>query len=130
MVCKKLFIYGTFVVSSVCFWGEMFAAPLANTNELVWIDGATLPQEGRAFHDTATPYRRIGKKHLLTIAPVNGRVADLAGDSSGICYRFVTDAEGDVVSDLEGLRRHILDKYDGTDMIMGLHGAGHHHKDL
>ena len=93
MICKKLFIYGTFVVSLVCFWGEMFAAPLANTNELVWIDGATLPQEGRAFHDTATPYRRIGKKHLLTIAPVNGRVADLAGDSSGICYRFITDAE-------------------------------------
>ena len=34
-------------------------APLANTNELVWTDGASLPQEGRAFADTQTPYWRI-----------------------------------------------------------------------
>ena len=69
------------------------AAPLANTNELVWTDGANLPQEGRAFSDTQSPYWRIGKKHLANIAPVNGGVAGHASESSGICYRFVTDAD-------------------------------------
>ena len=68
-------------------------APLANTNELVWTDGANLPQEGRAFADTQTPYWRIGKKHLAKIAPVNRGVAGHASESAGICYRFVTDAD-------------------------------------
>ena len=73
--------------------GGACAAPLANTNELVWTDGTNLPQEGRAFSDTQSPYWRIGKKHLASIAPVNRGVAGHASETSGICYRFVTDAD-------------------------------------
>ncbi|MBE6396778.1 MAG: hypothetical protein E7046_07225 [Lentisphaerae bacterium] len=69
------------------------AAPLADTNTLVWVDGAVLPQEGRAFDDTPNQYCRIGKKHLDRIAPVNNGVTSHASTSAGICYRFVTDAD-------------------------------------
>ncbi len=69
------------------------AAPLANTNALVWVDGGMLPQEGRAFSDTHTPYWRIGRKHLEKIASVNSGVVGHASETSGICYRFVTDAD-------------------------------------
>ena len=88
-ICSR----GFFALVSMMAVECLCAAPLANTNELVWTDGATLPQEGRAFADTDGPYRRIGKKHLATISPVNFRVADLASDTAGICYRFVTDAD-------------------------------------
>ena len=73
--------------------GAVCAAPLANTNELVWTDGANLPQEGRAFTDTQSPYWRIGKKHLEKIATVNKGVVGHASKCAGICYRFVTDAD-------------------------------------
>ena len=73
--------------------GGVCAAPLADTNELVWVDSASLPQEGRAFADTKNPYWRINEKHLSTIAPVNGGVAGHASETAGICYRFVTDAD-------------------------------------
>ena len=69
------------------------AAPLADTNELVWIDGADIPQEGRAFTDTKNPYWRIGEKHLAKIAGINGGVAGHASETAGICCRFVTDAD-------------------------------------
>ncbi len=83
-------------IASICiavFGLAAAAAPLANTNELVWTDGAKLPQEGRAFSDTKTPYWRIGQKHLAKIAPINRGVASRASDTAGICYRFVTDAD-------------------------------------
>ena len=86
-------VNGIFAVAVVVAAGGVSAAPLANTNELVWADGANLPQEGRAFADTQSPYWRIGKKHLSKIAPVNSGVANLASDTAGICYRFVTDAD-------------------------------------
>ena len=90
MLAKSRFGLGVMLVVAA---QAAVGAPLANTNELVWTDGASLPQEGRAFVDTQTPYWRIGKKHLAKIAPVNGGVAGHASESAGICYRFVTDAD-------------------------------------
>ena len=90
MLARSRFGLGVVLVVAAQF---AVGAPLANTNELVWTDGASLPQEGRAFADTQTPYWRIGKKHLAKIAPVNGGVAGHASESAGICYRFVTDAD-------------------------------------
>ncbi len=70
----------------------MHADPLADTNTLVWVDGGTLPQEGRCFADTETPYHRINKFHRDRIVHANRGVADKGTWSTGICYRFVTDA--------------------------------------
>ena len=69
------------------------AEPLADTNALVWVDGGQLPQEGRAFADTETPYYRINKFHRDRIRSANAGVSDKATWSSGICYRFTTDAD-------------------------------------
>lgn len=68
-------------------------SPPGPSDNLTWIDGVDIPQEGRAFADTQSPYGRIGEKHLSKIAPVNGGVAGHAFESAGICYRFVTDAD-------------------------------------
>ena len=94
MFCKDRFcdilataLLVVFAVGGAC------AAPLADTNALVWVDGAALPQEGRAFVDVQNPYWRIDGKHLSKIAPVNGGVAGHASDCAGICYRFTTDAD-------------------------------------
>lgn len=54
-----------------------------------WHDGSALPQEGRGFRDTATPYRRLPER-LKAKCPAG--VWHLGRQSSGILYRFRTDA--------------------------------------
>ena len=55
-----------------------------------WRDGAALPQEGRGWADTATPYVRIPDRFK---GKIPGAVWALSRMSSGICYRFRTDAK-------------------------------------
>ena len=54
-----------------------------------WHDGSALPQEGRGFSDTATPYVRIPDRLR---GNCSGAVWGLSRNSSGICYRFSTDS--------------------------------------
>ena len=54
-----------------------------------WHDGSVLPQEGRGFSDTATPYVRIPDRLR---GNCSGAVWGLSRNSSGICYRFSTDS--------------------------------------
>jgi len=55
-----------------------------------WRDGSELPLEGRAWSDTETPYVRL-PDHLAKSVP--GGVWGLSRHSSGLCFRFVTDAK-------------------------------------
>jgi len=54
-----------------------------------WHDGAALPQEGRGFADTDTPYVRIPDRLKSKCPPA---VWGLSRNSSGICFRFSTDS--------------------------------------
>ena len=54
-----------------------------------WHDGAALPQEGRGFADTDTPYVRIPDRLKSKCPPA---VWNLSRNSSGICFRFSTDS--------------------------------------
>ena len=77
-----------------------------------WHDGAKLPQEGRAWSDTETPYVRL-PDHLKGKVPP--AVWGLSRQSSGICYRFTTDS------------RKIRVKWDVGDRALSGHnmtGAG------
>ena len=70
--------------------GVKLIEPVHCGDTWVWHDGATLPQEGRAWTDTATPYVRL-PDHLAGQVPSG--VWGLSRNSSGICYRFKTDAK-------------------------------------
>ena len=65
-------------------------AETQDDDEWEWHDGSTLPQEGRGFADTATPYVRIPDRLKAKCPP--GGVWDLSRNSSGICHRFSTDS--------------------------------------
>jgi len=69
--------------------GAKLLEPVHRGDSWRWLDGATLPQEGRAWSDTATPYVRL-PDHLAGKVP--GGVWGLSRQSSGICYRFRTDS--------------------------------------
>ena len=53
-----------------------------------WHDGASLPQEGRGYSGTASPYVRLPDRLRKNC---HGGVWGLSRHSSGICYRFATD---------------------------------------
>ena len=76
--------YGQLVTS-----GARLLEPVHRGDSWEWHDGATLPQEGRAWSDTETPYVRL-PDHLAKSVP--GGVWGLSRQSSGICYRFTTDS--------------------------------------
>ncbi len=63
--------------------------PIRRGESWEWHDGSALPQEGRGFADTASPYVRIPDR-LRSNCP--GGVWGLSRHSSGICYRFSTDS--------------------------------------
>ena len=63
--------------------------PIHRGDTWEWHDGSALPQEGRGFSDTATPYVRIPDR-LRKNCPE--AVWGLSRNSSGICYRFITDS--------------------------------------
>ncbi len=81
------------VIPPLPFNARADGAARVDPEALLWFNGAQLPQEGRAFDDTETPYWRIGNRHLERIRRVNQGVANQASDTSGICYRFATDAD-------------------------------------
>ena len=60
-----------------------------DTNGFKWIDGRFLPLEGRAFDDTARFYDRLPANVTTN---VNGGVRSLKRHTSGMSFRFVTDA--------------------------------------
>lgn len=55
-----------------------------------WIPGSELPQEGRGWKNTSSPYVRL-PDHLKGIVPSG--VWNLSRHSSGIVYRFRTDSK-------------------------------------
>ena len=75
-------------IAALCAGGVW--ADANGDDEWEWHDGSTLPQEGRGFADTATPYVRIPDRLKDKCPP--GGVWDLSRNSSGICHRFSTDS--------------------------------------
>lgn len=71
---------------------EAFGAPLANTNELVWVKGGDLPLEGKVFFDTERPYQRIGRKWTEHTRKVNPGIGNQGKCSAGLSFRFSTDS--------------------------------------
>ena len=69
------------------FSADVTAKEVADNWE--WHDGSTLPQEGRGFSDTESPYVRVPVRHKDKCSPA---VWSLAHNSSGICIRFSTDS--------------------------------------
>ena len=64
--------------------------PVHRGSGWTWHDGATLPQEGRAWADTESPYVRIADRYH---GKIPGAVWGLSRHASGICFRFKTDAK-------------------------------------
>ena len=81
---------GVFCIGWACFYGFADGVMRAEaSHEWECHDGSTLPQEGRGFVDTATPYVRIPDR-LKSKCP--SAVWSLSRHSSGICHRFSTDS--------------------------------------
>ena len=66
------------------------ASSAVDTNGVKWIDGRLLPIEGRAFDDTERYYDRLPSN---VTSNVNGGVRSLKRHTSGMSFRFVTDAK-------------------------------------
>ena len=60
------------------------------TNGLKWIDGRTLPLEGRAFDDTEHYYDRLPANVSTN---VNGGVRSMKHHTAGMQFRFMTDSK-------------------------------------
>ena len=81
------------------------------TNGLKWIDGRTLPLEGRAFDDTAAYYDRLPANVSTN---VNGGVRSMKHHTAGMQFRFTTDSKRLVFKWIPYTRRLSMDHMPST----------------
>ncbi len=81
------------------------------TNGLKWIDGRTLPLEGRAFDDTEAYYDRL---HANVSTNVNGGVRSMKHHTAGMQFRFTTDSKRLVFKWIPYTRRLSMDHMPST----------------
>lgn len=78
--------------SEISKWDPRMAleSAVAGENGMKWIDGKTLPIEGRAFSDTDHWYDRLPSN---VTSNVNGGVRSMKHHTSGMSFRFKTDSK-------------------------------------
>ena len=81
------------------------------TNGLKWIDGRTLPLEGRAFDDTEAYYDRLPANVSTN---VNGGVRSMKHHTAGMQFRFTTDSKRLVFKWIPYTRRLSMDHMPST----------------
>ena len=81
------------------------------TNGLKWIDGRTLPLEGRAFDDTEHYYDRLPANVSTN---VNGGVRSMKHHTAGMQFRFMTDSKRLVFKWIPYSRRLSMDHMPAT----------------
>ncbi len=89
-VLASLIVIGEVFASSVAKFDKNMVVPKADVKDSMhWIDGRTLPIEGRAFNDVEHYYDRLPSN---VTTRVNGGVRSLKRHTAGMQFRFSTDS--------------------------------------
>ena len=90
--CVMLSVSCVFADKDLERWDKRMAVDSipADTNGIKWVDGKLLPLEGKAYEDVDCYYDRLPSSVTTN---VNAGVRGMKGHSSGLAFRFVTDAK-------------------------------------
>jgi len=114
--CAALFVANVAAVaqpaqSDIAKYDSNMAIAEVVTNGLKWIDGRTLPLEGRAFDDTEAYYDRLPAN---VSTHVNGGVRSMKHHTAGMQFRFTTDSKRLVFKWIPYTRRLSMDHMPST----------------
>ena len=114
-VCAALFVANVATAqpaqSDIAKYDSNMAIAEVVTNGLKWIDGRTLPLEGRAFDDTEAYYDRLPANVSTN---VNGGVRSMKHHTAGMQFRFTTDSKRLVFKWIPYTRRLSMDHMPST----------------
>lgn len=113
--CAALFVANVATAQSaqtdIAKYDSNMAIAEVVTNGLKWIDGRTLPLEGRAFDDTEAYYDRLPANVSTN---VNGGVRSMKHHTAGMQFRFTTDSKRLVFKWIPYARRLSMDHMPST----------------
>jgi len=113
--CAALFVANVATAQSaqtdIAKYDSNMAIAEVVTNGLKWIDGRTLPLEGRAFDDTEAYYDRLPANVSTN---VNGGVRSMKHHTAGMQFRFTTDSKRLVFKWIPYTRRLSMDHMPST----------------
>jgi lysophospholipase L1-like esterase len=92
LICSSIFCVTFLFGSDVAKWDPRMANKVEKkaSKSVKWIDGKTLPIEGRVFNDVTHWYDRLPSN---VTAKVNAGVRSMKSHSAGMKFRFITDSK-------------------------------------